>query len=225
MWVLFFGYACLALAAAALAILIHRILFPKIIGYPWNKTIEKEDRTVIFAASYNPPHNGHLALLQYLSRRYNKVIAVIGFNPDKKYPVSPQDRAKLLRSMLAANTTAASKKDDGNIKVEVVEGYIWRYAKRIGATIFFRGIRSWDKDGSDERNLQILNTWGPILLGPCYVPIPTIYIEGDPQYNHVSSTLIRDICSNGKGALEALSELVPPTVAPKVMELYGEKKS
>lgn len=41
----------------------------------------------------------------------------------------------------------------------VVEGYIWRYAKRRGATIFFRGIRSWEADGADERALQILNTW------------------------------------------------------------------
>ncbi|KAG7348046.1 lipopolysaccharide core biosynthesis protein [Nitzschia inconspicua] len=216
MWHLF-AYACVAITATALAVLIYPILFPIILIFPWKKTIEKEDRTVIFAASYNPPHNGHLALLQYLSERYNKVVAVIGFNPDKKYPVSPQDRAKLLRSMIQ---TVAVPND--NIQVEVVEGYIWRYAKRIGATIFFRGIRSWDKDGHDERALQILNTWGPLLLGPCYIPIPTIYMEGDPQYNHVSSTLIRDICSqNGSSAVDALAKLVPPTVAPKVMELYG----
>ncbi|KAG7368723.1 lipopolysaccharide core biosynthesis protein [Nitzschia inconspicua] len=216
MWHLF-AYACVAITATALAVLIYPIFFPTILIFPWKKTIEKEDRTVIFAASYNPPHNGHLALLQYLSERYNKVVAVIGFNPDKKYPVSPQDRAKLLRSMIQ---TVAVPND--NIQVEVVEGYIWRYAKRIGATIFFRGIRSWDKDGHDERALQILNTWGPLLLGPCYIPIPTIYMEGDPQYNHVSSTLIRDICSqNGSSAVDALAKLVPATVAPKVMELYG----
>jgi phosphopantetheine adenylyltransferase len=123
----------------------------------------------------------------------------------------------------------------------VVEGYIWRYAKRVGATFFFRGIRSWEKDGRDERALQILNTWGPILLGPLYMPIPTIYMEGNPKYNHVSSTLIREICTqmrvpsfnalsedndnNEQDKLMALSELVPPSVARKVVELYQEKKS
>jgi phosphopantetheine adenylyltransferase len=105
----------------------------------------------------------------------------------------------------------------------VVEGYIWRFAKREGATVFFRGIRSWEKDGRDERALQILNTWGPILLGPLFWPIPTIYMEGDPKYNHVSSTLIRDLCSKGTGDKEALAELVPPSVTKTVAELYGAK--
>ena len=32
--------------------------------------ITKEDRIVILAGSYNPPHRGHLEMLNYLSRRY-----------------------------------------------------------------------------------------------------------------------------------------------------------
>ncbi len=115
----------------------------------------------------------------------------------------------------------------------MVEGYIWRYAKRIGSTLFFRGIRSWEKDGRDERHLQILNTWGPLLYGPLTKPIPTIYIEGDPRYNHVSSTLIRTICDRSsdsnsveqtKNTEASLSELVPAEVAGKVAKLYGTKR-
>lgn len=105
-----------------------------------------------------------------------------------------------------------------------MEGYIWRWAKREGADAFFRGIRSWEKDGSDERALQILNTWGPLLLGPLYWPIPTTYIEGDPQYNHVSSTLIRSLCSDGKGGVaDSLDGLVPRDVAKLVATLYCAK--
>jgi pantetheine-phosphate adenylyltransferase len=185
-----------------------------------------KDCTVIFAGSYNPPHNGHLALLEYLSRRYSKVIAVIGYNPDKKYLVSPQNRARLLQTMIHTAFPSVGRRN--NIQVEVVEGYIWRYAKRIGATMFCRGIRSWNKDGRNERSLHFLNTWGPILLGPCYAPIPTIYIEGNPKYNHVSSTLIREICNgvhtrDGESKLNALMDLVLPAVAQTVVELYSEK--
>ena len=120
----------------------------------------------------------------------------------------------------------------------MVEGYIWRYAKRIGATLFFRGIRSWEKDGPEERYLQILNTWGPLLYGPLAIPVPTIYIQGDPRYNHVSSTLVRTICGNDgidgnnkddddertKSTEAALSELVPSEVAASVAKLYGAKR-
>ena len=107
----------------------------------------------------------------------------------------------------------------------VVDGYIWRYAKRHGATMFFRGIRSWEKDGRDERALQILNTWGPIILGPFFWPIPTQYLEGNPKYNHVSSTLIRNLCTSKSGTNQqtALAELVPSNVTDLVSKLYCPK--
>lgn len=216
---------------------IYRILKPSIVAYPWDEGRNRKNReesagaatststaTVVFAASYNPPHYGHLRMLEYLSTKYGRVIAVVGFNPNKKYPVSPEERADLLREMLKL------KPQTEHVVVEVVEGYIWRYAKRVGATLFFRGIRSWEKDGKDERFLQILNTWGPLLYGPLAIPIPTVYIEGDPKYNHVSSTLIRSICDIGGGEKEdeqtrsteaLLSELVPAEVARKVATFYG----
>jgi phosphopantetheine adenylyltransferase len=102
----------------------------------------------------------------------------------------------------------------------VVEGYIWRFAKKEGASIFFRGIRSWEKDGKEELQLAILNTWGPLVLGPVW-PVPTIYLEGKPEYNHISSTLIRDICKDGGDSGAPLSDLVPPSIADRVKELYS----
>jgi phosphopantetheine adenylyltransferase len=90
--------------------------------------------------------------------------------------------------------------------------------------MFFRGIRSWEKDGSDETSLQILNTWGPLLLGPLFWPIPTQYLEGDPRYNHVASTLIRDLCVQNSGNIRtALTELVPPNIVDEVLAMYSTK--
>lgn len=102
---------------------------------------------------------------------------------------------------------------------QVVQGLIWRTVIRQGASLFVRGIRSWEKDGKEERNLQILNTWGPLLLGPLWWPLPTIFMEGKPEYNHVSSTLIRQIC---RGGGVELAQLVPETVLPDVATLYSK---
>lgn len=101
----------------------------------------------------------------------------------------------------------------------MVPGLIWRYAKKQGGTIFFRGIRSWEIDGGDERSLQILNTWGPLVLGPLTWPIPTHYLEGKPEYNHISSTLIRELCSKGRPK-DVLSGLVSMSIAEAVAEMY-----
>lgn len=104
-------------------------------------------------------------------------------------------------------------------QIQVVQGLIWRAVKRQGASLFIRGVRSWEKDGKEERSLQILNTWGPLLLGPLWWPLPTIFMEGKPEYNHVSSTLIRQICRGGE---EGLSQLVPKVVVDEVGTLYSE---
>jgi len=64
-------------------------------------------------------------------------------------------------------------------------------------------------------------------LGPLYWPLPTIYLEGKPEYNHISSTLIRNISQEnnerkqGESIEKALEKLIPPVVAKEVAELYA----
>jgi hypothetical protein len=87
-------------------------------------------------------------------------------------------------------------------------------------------------DGPDERKLQILNTWGPLVLGPLWWPLPTVFLQGDPRYAHVSSTLIRTVCGgprNFDGAQQlvesTLQSLVPSCIVQDVMKLYGSEHS
>ena len=114
-------------------------------------------------------------------------------------------------------------------KTKVVTGYIWRYAKTQNASLFFRGIRTWSSDGPEERHLQILNSWGPLLLGPVW-PTKTIFLEGHPEYRDVSSTVVREICAEIKSrrkkgesvtidAVE-LSKLIPDHVLEKIVIVY-----
>jgi pantetheine-phosphate adenylyltransferase len=210
------GTVIVSLVCYAAASLIYPIVFPTILTFPWEEPTAQSEACVIMAGSFNPPHKGHFAMLQYLARRHSRVVCVVGFNPNKHYAVTPDQRALLLRTMLANHP---------NLQVQVVEGYIWRFAKRRGCQIFYRGIRSWGKDGSDERALQILNTWGPLLLGPTW-PLPTIYLEGDPQYSHISSSLIRNLIRDARSMSEARSEvtqLVPESIVDQVIEYYSVK--
>ena len=231
------GLSLLAIFAVAAVLdpLISLIIHPIILPYPWPLSSEEESgqttddskRMVVFAASFNPPHKGHLAMLEYLARRYGSVWVVIGRNPDKLYDVSPDQRAELVRTMLRSLDQDSQTALLGKVQVKVVEGYIWRTVQREGAEIFFRGIRSWEKDGHEERALQILNTWGPLVLGPFWWPIPTVFLQGDPALNHISSTLIRETCQDEpdkKKMLGKLDKLVPNSILHDVASLYGKTK-
>lgn len=204
-------------------VLAKPIIWPTVIPYPWimAKTQQPEEESdkhkrVVLAGSYNPPHNGHLSMLTYLAERYGEVVAVIGMNPEKKYKVSPLERAALLKKMVSGTDVK------GKVRVEVVSGYVWRFAMKQNAEILFRGIRSWERDGKEERILQILNVIGPLILGPLKWPIPTQYLEGDPKYRGVSSTAIRDACNKAfkQGATPDLSPFVPKEVSESVAHAY-----
>ena len=108
----------------------------------------------------------------------------------------------------------------------VVSGYIWRHAMANNAKILFRGIRTWGKDGKEERSLHILNLWGPLVYGPLKWPLPTYYMEGNPKYQLLSSTMIRERCKkimrndNGKSDY-LLDGLVPKEVKRDVALAYS----
>ena len=112
----------------------------------------------------------------------------------------------------------------------MVQGYIWRYAKSINAKRFYRGIRTWEQDGAEEQGLHTLNTWGPIVYGPLTWPVPTVYLEGVPQFRAISSTRIRELTqvvgaegggtSNEATKRNELERLVPLEIVPEVNRLY-----
>ena len=213
---------------------LYPTFFPLVISYPWPQEIPKTKKktnasartTAVLAGSYNPPHLGHLDMLKYLCEKYDQVIVVVGMNPKKKYAVTPQDRADLIGKMLSQVPGTKT------VKVMIVSDYIWRHLERTSSRqdyrnmAFCRGIRTWEKDGSDELYLQFQNTWGPLVLGPLTRPLPTIFLEGNPAYNHVSSSLIRSICSsnksNNQSMIEQLGKLVPPGIVEEVARLYGK---
>ena len=111
---------------------------PVIIKYPWDRNdnckvdsyaaFSDKKKTVVLAGSYNPPHKGHLAMIEYLSHRFKEVIVVVGFNPNKVYDVTPEERCGMLKKMV-------EEIGEKNVKVQLVKGLIWRFAIKNGASM------------------------------------------------------------------------------------------
>ena len=90
------------------SILLYHVLNPTVLKHPWPTQYKDKgghwdsdrDTSVVFAGSFNPPHNGHLVMIKYLARRYKEVHLVIGVNRKKTYKVSPMERADILKKMV-----------------------------------------------------------------------------------------------------------------------------
>ena len=109
---------------SAILYFLYRLNYPSVLAYPWPspsqsshpREISSDQTTeVVLAGSYNPPHYRHLAIIEYLARRYKKVHVVIGMNSDKIYQVTPVRRADILEWMLDVKLTEECK---AKIKVE-----------------------------------------------------------------------------------------------------------
>lgn len=198
--------ACVAVGVAVGATLFGlRLAFgSKYVRHPYPQPAEPRPDTVVLAGSYNPPHLGHLAMLRYLSHAHRRVIAVVGVNPSKKYLISPYQRQELLRMMLREVNV-------GNVEVVVWDALIWQYAQSVRASTMYRGIRSWAEDGRAEKFLEFQNLLFQVVLGG-RLPIPTAFLQGDPQYASVSSTLLRKRLSEGA----AIDDLVTPGCVAQV---------
>jgi len=183
----------------------------EVIHHPF-PVCEKENHTVVQAGSFNPPHKGHFELLKYLSARFKKVYVVIGVNATKEYAVSANDRKCLVE-------TVCQNLKLENIEVFVWSDYIWRFLAAKGANSLVRGIRSWRKDGIDEKLLEFTNIIGPLLIGGIK-PFSTIYMMSNPEYANISSSLIRKSIKERKN----IENYVDDSIVEEVKKLYDEEK-
>lgn len=182
-----------SLLAATFLVVLVALLWPVI--YPTTEPLEifagtdrlgdrelpvRRQGSVIFAGSYNPPHKGHVAMLTHLSRRYEKVFAVIGFNASKTYTVTPEQRCAVLQTMVSHLA---------NVEPVAVRGYIWRFAYAQRVIGVYRGIRTWEQDGRAERLLELQNRLGPALVGLRW-PYATTFLCL-PDANHAAQTQLR----------------------------------
>eukprot|EP00913_Durusdinium_trenchii_P027180 g25502.t1 len=100
-----------------------------------------------------------------------------------------------------------------NVEVVIVYSYIWKHAHQHNVKTMYRGIRSFQKDGAAEKFLEAQNVIGQVLLGGRR-PIPTVYIQADPRFVDVSSTMLRQRINMG----ESISDLVPDGYLSRVFQ-------
>lgn len=155
------------------------------------------NKIALFAGSFDPITLGHTEIINRALPIFDKIVIGIGINTQKKYLFDTAKRQKLIQQIF---------ENEPKVSVEVYSGLTIEYCKAIKAQFMLRGLRT-SADFEYEKTIAQINH---TLSG-----LETIFLIAQPQFSHISSTLVREIIINGGNP----APFLPPTVAHEVLNI------
>lgn len=147
------------------------------------------ERTALFPGSFNPFTRGHQSIVDRATALFDRVVVAVGYNISKPGG----------REQAAERAETIKKLYRGNPKVSVVAYSVLtvRCAERVGAGVIIRGVRN-ATDFEYERGIAEINRR---LSG-----IETLLMPSLPEYDCVSSSVVRELQSFGEDVREYLPQ-------------------
>jgi pantetheine-phosphate adenylyltransferase len=141
---------------------------------------------------------GHLDVIRRAAALFDEVVVAVLHNPNKPGTFGPADRVAMLRESLAD--------EEGSIRVdEMPDGLLVDFCRRVDAHAVVKGLRG-GTDFAYELPMALMNRH---LTG-----LETVFLPGDPRFEHVSSSLIKEVASHGGD----VSDLVPDAVLARLRD-------
>jgi len=135
-----------------------------------------------------------LDVIERASAIFDQVIVGVGRNTTKNYLFSLDERLDLVRSAIAGLA---------NVAVAPIDGLLVDFCAHQGAKVIVKGLR-FASDFDYELPMAQLNT---ALSG-----IETVLLPGSRLYGAISSSMLREVASNGAD----VTSFVTPAVAAAI---------
>lgn len=154
----------------------------------------------VFPGTFDPITLGHEDMLRRACALFGTVIVAVAMAHHKKTLFTLDERLQLARDALA---------EMPNVKVLPFDGLVTEFAIAQGARVMVRGLRS-GTDFDYEFQLAGMNRH----LRP---ELDTVFLTPDARWQHISSTLVREIAALG-GKVDGL---VGATVLAQLLAKVG----
>ena len=151
-----------------------------------------DSRIAVFAGSFDPLTNGHADVIQRSAPLFDRLIVAVLVNASKQPLFSAEERVAMIRRVVG---------DRADVEVDTFDGLLAEYARRRGATIAVRGLRTPAEFG-EEWQMALVNRH--LNAG-----LETLFMPASAECAHISSRLVKEIARLG-GPIDGL---VPPAVA------------
>ncbi|MFL6166120.1 MAG: pantetheine-phosphate adenylyltransferase [Ornithinibacter sp.] len=137
-------------------------------------------RRCVCPGSYDPVTMGHVDVVERATALFDEVVVAVLHNPDKQGTFPVPERLELLEASVGGRRGVSVVEFGGSLLVDV--------CLEVGATAVVKGLRSCT-DLAYELPMALMNRH---LTG-----IETIFLPGDPAFEHVSSSLVKEVARWG----------------------------
>ena len=146
--------------------------------------------------SFDPVTSGHVDVVRRAATLFDEVVVAVLANPAKTGLFPIEERVELIRAALDG---------EHGVRVETVPGgLLVDYCRSVGAAAIVKGVRSGN-DYAYELPMARMNRH---LTG-----IETVFLPADPAFEHVSSSLVKEVAGLGGD----VAGLVPDAVLPRLL--------
>jgi len=146
-------------------------------------------KIAVFPGSFDPITIGHVQLVKRALPLFDKIIIAVGVNSQKRYLYSLEERLAGIDRVFI---------NDPKVSVDKHEGLTAHYCIKKNAKYLLRGLRN-ASDFDYEKQLSQMNQ----IIGD---GVETVFLISQPQFSHISSTLVREVIKGGGDASMFLPE-------------------
>ena len=160
-------------------------------------------RIAVYAGTFDPIHNGHIAIITRGTSLFDKVVIGVAEDTSKNSLFSLDERVHMAKEYFE-NSEFSDK-----VLVEPFSGLLVEYAKSHEAVAILRGLRAIS-DFDYEFQMALMNR-------KLEASVQTIFLMSDFRWMYVSSTNLKVVASLGGD----VSDLTPPAVYHAMRKAYG----
>lgn len=138
------------------------------------------EKIAVFAGSFCPFTKGHEEIVSKALPLFDRIIIAIGHNYNKRDVFSVEERMGWIQSLYSAIPT---------VEVRSYTGLTVDFCRKVGARYLVRGLRN-PLDFMQEQELAKVNR-------QLNADVETVFLLSSPEWEIVSSSLVRELWSHG----------------------------
>ena len=158
-------------------------------------------KSAVYSGSFDPITNGHVDIITRGLGIFDKIIVLVGYNPNKKTLFSVEERTSMIREVVGNNP---------RVQVDSFSGLLVDYVQKSDASCILRGLRAMS-DFEYEFQLALINR-------RLRRNIETVFLMTGSKWFYCNSSVVKEAASFG-GSVRGL---VPDVVVGRLKEKFPD---